>query len=71
MDSQEVIAVEGESGDVVVPSEPVEVVATVEFPPRLFMTTPLDDYTVTEGLLLFILFALLIGGILKFLGRYI
>lgn len=36
-------------------SAETEVLAEVVEPDRLFLTTPFDDYTVTEGLLLMIL----------------
>lgn len=35
--------------------------------PRLFFSTPFDDYTVSEGLLLSILLALVFGALWKFI----
>ena len=44
-----------------------ETVETVEVTDRPFLSTPIDDYTVTEGLLLVIAFLLIVG----FVGRLI
>ncbi len=41
----------------------------VELAPRPFLTTPFDDYSVTEGLLLLIVVMLFLGFIIKTLGR--
>ena len=48
------------------PSAPVEFVEVVETPaPRLLLSTPLDDYTVTEGLLLILVLLALCMGLVK------
>ena len=44
--------------------ETVEVIGEV-VEERLFLSTPFDDYTVTEGLLLMILFALIIPQLIR------
>lgn len=51
------------------PSAPQEelqqIQVEVTFPERPFMTTPLDDYTVSEGLLLMILLTVIVLAVLK------
>ena len=51
-------------GDV---SEPLETVEAVEVPEdsRLFLTTPFEEYTVTEGLLLMLLLLALVAVCVK------
>ena len=49
----------------VVLDEPVEVILVDVSDERSFMTTPLNDYTVTEGLLLLILIMMIV----KFVAR--
>lgn len=46
-------------------SEATETVEVVEVPERDFLTTPLDDYTVTEGLLLLIVLILFFSKLSK------
>lgn len=48
-------------------SEATETVEVVEVPERDFLTTPLDDYTVTEGLLLLIVLILFFSKLSKVL----
>lgn len=43
-----------------------DIVAVVEEPPRLFLSTPFSDYTVTEGLLLCVLLALIVSALWSF-----
>lgn len=43
----------------------------VVFPERPFMTTPIDDYTVSEGLLLLIWLTIIVLAILKYIWRKI
>lgn len=56
MDENEVLAAS---------SEATETVEVVEVPERDFLTTPLDDYTVTEGLLLLIVLILFFSKLSK------
>ena len=44
-----------------------EVVETVTEEVHLFMTTPFYEYTVTEGLLLFVCMYLIISGVFRFI----
>ena len=46
-------------------SEATETVEVMEVPERDFLTTPLDDYTVTEGLLLLIVLILFFSKLSK------
>lgn len=48
-------------------SEATETVEVMEVPERDFLTTPLDDYTVTEGLLLLIVLILFFSKLSKVL----
>lgn len=48
-------------------SEATEAVEVMEVPERDFLTTPLDDYTVTEGLLLLIVLILFFSKLSKVL----
>lgn len=59
-------SVEGQSGDTVV----YETVATVAVEDRPILSTPINDYTVTEGLLLAILIVLLGRMIFDFGKRF-
>ena len=49
----------------VVLDEPVEVILVDVSDDRSFMTTPLNDYTVTEGLLLLILIMMIVKFVAK------
>lgn len=49
----------------VVLDEPVEVILVDVSDERSFMTTPLNDYTVTEGLLLLILIMMIVKFVAK------
>ena len=49
----------------VMPDEPVEVILVDVADDRNFMTTPLNDYTVTEGLLLLILIMMIVKFVAK------
>jgi len=49
----------------VVLDEPVEVILVDVSDERSFMTTPLNDYTVTEGLLLLILIMMIVKLVAK------
>lgn len=49
----------------VVLDEPVEVILVDVSDARSFMTTPLNDYTVTEGLLLLILIMMIVKFVAK------
>lgn len=49
----------------VVLDEPVEVILVDVSDKRSFMTTPLNDYTVTEGLLLLILIIMIVKLVAK------
>ena len=49
----------------VVFDEPVEVILVDVSDERSFMTTPLNDYTVTEGLLLLILIMMIVKFVAK------
>ena len=65
MTEQELLdQVEQLPGDV---SEPLETVEAVEAPegPRLFLTTPFEEYTVTEGLLLMLLLLAVVAVCVK------
>lgn len=66
------VAALGAEIEAVAPSAPVEVVETVETPPpRLFLTTPFEEYTVTEGFLLVLLLCAFIAVLYHFVRRFI
>ena len=52
------------------PADTVEVVE-VSIPDRPLMSTPLDDYSVTEGLLLVIFLLLLVRAVFQLIGRWL
>lgn len=43
----------------------------VAFPERPFMTTPIDEYTVSEGLLLLLWLTIIVLAVIKFVRRQI
>lgn len=52
------------------PADTVEVME-VSIPDRPLMSTPLDDYSVTEGLLLLIFLLLLVRAVFQLIGRWL
>lgn len=66
------VEVPGAEIEAVAPSAPLEAVETVEaLPPRLFLTTPFEEYTVTEGFLLVLLLCAFIAVLYHFVRRFI
>ena len=67
MDTNEFIsAVLGEQETEPVSSEAAtQIVVQVNEPPRPFLTTSFEDYTVTEGLLLAVLLSLFVSALVK------
>lgn len=45
--------------------EPAEIIETVVEEPQLFLTTPFEEYTVTEGLLLTLVLLVVISFLVK------
>ena len=62
-DSLDLLAVEDASPEM---EQYTETVIAEVVDDRLFMTTPIDDYTVTEGLLLLIFLVLVLQFVIRF-----
>jgi len=57
--------------DPAAPEELQQIQVEVTFPERPFMTTPIDEYTVSEGLLLLIWSTIIVLAVIKFVRRQI
>lgn len=62
-DPLDLLAVEGASAEM---EQYTETIVAEVVDDRLFMTTPIDDYTVTEGLLLLIFLILVLQVVIRF-----